>query len=157
MADHLHRTTGLELSPEKTKVTSVKDGFEFLGFHVTMRWDKRYGYFPRVEIPKAKAVDLRDKIKQLTRRNTTSFGLGLKLREINPILRGWAAYYRHCARAGRVFIMRDFSRSSRRTTRRLWRDGPIEQFLLAWTPVRRFRLGWMGTPDFAMSSGEPDA
>lgn len=183
LADHLHRTTGLELSPEKTKVTSVKDGFEFLGFHVTMRWDKRYGYFPRVEIPKAKAVDLRHKIKQLTRRNTTSCGLGLKLREINPILRGWAAYYRHCARAGRVFnsldwystsciwrwlrkkrpktrvrdIMRDFSRSSRRTTRRLWRDGPIEQFLLAWTPVRRFRLGWMGTPDFAMSSGEPDA
>jgi len=39
----------------------VKDGFEFLGFHVTMRWDKRYGYFPRVEIPKAKAVDLRHK------------------------------------------------------------------------------------------------
>ena len=61
LADHLHRTTGLELSPEKTKVTSVKDGFEFLGFHVTMRWDKRYGYFPRVEIPKAKAVDLRHK------------------------------------------------------------------------------------------------
>jgi len=61
LADNLHRTTGLELSPEKTKVTSVKDGFEFLGFHVTMRWDKRYGYFPRVEIPKAKAVDLRHK------------------------------------------------------------------------------------------------
>jgi hypothetical protein len=45
-------TTGLELSPEKTKVTALTDGFEFLGFHVTMRWDKRYGYGPRVEIPK---------------------------------------------------------------------------------------------------------
>jgi RNA-directed DNA polymerase len=29
--------------------------------------------------------------------------------------------------------------------------------VLAWTPIRRFRLGWMGTPNFAMSSGEPDA
>jgi RNA-directed DNA polymerase len=183
LAQYLHRATGLELSPEKTKITEVTDGFEFLGFHVIMRWDKRYGYFPRVEIPKAKVSDLRHRIKQLTRRDTTWCGLGQKLREINPILRGWAAYYRYCARAGRIYtaldwyvtscvwrwlrkkrrkarvrdILRNFTRSSRRRTRRLWRDGPIEQFVLAWTPIRRFRLGWMGTPNFAMSSGEPDA
>jgi RNA-directed DNA polymerase len=183
LADHLRRTTGLELSPEKTKVTTVKDGFEFLGFHVTMRWDQRYGYFPRVEIPKATIADLRHRIKQLTRSDTTWCALGQKLREINPILRGWAAYYRYCARAGRVFtgldwyttsriwrwlrkkrckarvrdIMRDFRRSSRRSTRRVWCHGSIEQFVLAWTPVCRFRLGWMRTPDFVLSSGEPDA
>jgi len=34
-----------------------------------MHWDKRYGYGPRVEIPKARAVDLRRRIKQLTTRN----------------------------------------------------------------------------------------
>jgi RNA-directed DNA polymerase len=182
-AEQLRRTTGLELSPEKTKVTAVKDGFEFLGFHVTMRWDQRYGYFPRVEIPKATIADLRHRIKQLTRSDTTWCALGQKLREINPILRGWAAYYRYCARAGRVFtgldwyttsriwrwlrkkrcksrvrdIMRDFRRSSRRSTRRIWCYGSIEQFVLAWTPVCRFRLGWMRTPDFVLSSGEPDA
>ena len=81
----------------------VTEGFEFLGFYVVMRWDKRYGYFPRVEIPKATVVDLRYRIKQLMRRDTTWSGLGQKLREINPILRGWAAYYRygwhlHCHR-----------------------------------------------------------
>ena len=183
LAEHLRQTTGLELSPEKTQITAMTDGFEFLGFHVVMRWDKRYGYFPRVEIPKAKVGDLRHRIKQLTRIDTTWCGLGQKLREINPILRGWAAYYRYCARAGRIYgaldwyvtscvwrwlrkkrrkarvrdILRNFTRSSRRPTRRCWRDGPIEQFVLAWTPIRRFRLGWMGTPHFAMSSGEPDA
>ncbi|MER9714449.1 hypothetical protein NKJ13_30365 [Mesorhizobium sp. M0174] len=47
--------------------------------------------------------------------------------------------------------------SSRRTMRRLWREGPIEQHLLAWTPTCRFRLAWMETPDFAVYSGEPDA
>ncbi len=66
LADYLRQTTGLELSPKKTKVTAVAEGFEFLGFHVTMRWDKRYGYFPRIEIPKAKAADLRHKIKRCT-------------------------------------------------------------------------------------------
>jgi group II intron reverse transcriptase/maturase len=182
LAEYLRRTTGLELSPEKTKITAMTDGFEFLGFHVTMRWDKRYGYGPRVEIPKAKAADLRRKVKQLTMGNTM-VSLGDKLQEINPILRGWANYYRYCARAGRVFTSLDWyigdrlwrwmrkkrptarvrdilaSRepSRRRTTRRLWRDGPIEQHLLAWTPVGRFRLAWMGLPAFTMSSGEPDA
>ncbi|MGH7121697.1 MAG: reverse transcriptase domain-containing protein, partial [Acetobacteraceae bacterium] len=35
LAQYLRRTTGLQLSPEKTRVTAVTDGFEFLGFHVT--------------------------------------------------------------------------------------------------------------------------
>lgn len=183
LAEYLRRTTGLELSPEKTRVTAVTEGFEFLGFHVTMRWDKRYGYGPRVEIPKAKAADLRRKVKLCTTRNTTR-SLGGTLQEINPILRGWANYYRYCARAGRVFtgldwyigkrlwiwlrrkrpkahgrdILRDHHlRSLRRPTRRLWREGHVEQHMLAWTPVCRYRYSWMGTPDFAMSSGEPDA
>src|SRR5690606_21220670 len=34
LAEYLRHTIGLELSPEKTKVTAVTDGFEFLGFHV---------------------------------------------------------------------------------------------------------------------------
>ena len=51
--------------------------------------------------------------------------------------------------AGAHDLLRDFGPSSRRSTRRLWRDGPREQFILAWTPVRRFQLGWMKQPDFA--------
>ena len=86
----------------------MTDGFEFLGFHVTMHWDKRYGYGPRVEIPKARAVDLRRRIKQLTTRNTIQVSLGEKLQEINLILRGWANYYRYCAYAGRVFTGLDW-------------------------------------------------
>jgi RNA-directed DNA polymerase len=183
LAEYLRRTTGLELAPEKTRVTAVTDGFEFLGFHVTMRWNERYGYGPRVEIPKAKAVDLRRKVKQLTGAQTTLVGLGEKLREINPILRGWANYYRYCPYAGKVFSSLDWYISDRlwrwqrkkrptasareilaarqpsslRRTRRLWREGPTEQHLLSWTPIGRYRLAWMKTPNFAMSSGELDA
>jgi RNA-directed DNA polymerase len=183
LADYLRQTTGLELSPEKTKVTAVTEGFEFLGFHVVMRWDKRYGYFPRVEIPKAKASDLRHTLKRLTKVDTNLVTLGKKLTELNFILRGWTNYYRYCARAGKVFtgldwfvtrrlwcwlrrkrrkarvadIMRSFARSSRRPTRKVWQEGTCEQYILAWTPVCRFKLGWMKQPDFAQSSGEPDA
>lgn len=183
LAEHLRATMGLELSPEKTKVTAMTEGFEFLGFHVTMRWDKRYGYGPRVEVPKAKAADLRRKVKEMTGRATTLKSLGTTLQEMNLILRGWANYYRYCARAGRVFTSLDWYIGDRiwrwlrkkrpraragdirdaylpsrlRPTRRLWRDGLVEQYMLAWTPVCRYRLAWMRPPDFTMSSGEPDA
>ena len=177
------QTTGLELSPEKTKVTAMSDGFESLGFHFTMRWDKRYGYGPRVEIPKAKAADLRHKVKQLTTRDTLLVSLGVKLQELNLILRGWANYYRYCAHAGRVFsesrlvhsrpsmalvteeapqpgahdIQGALLPSRVRPTRRVWQEGRVEQYMLTFTPVCRYRLAWMRTPDFAVSSGELDA
>ena len=183
LADYLRQTTGLELSPEKTKVTALKDGFEFLGFHFGAHWNKCYGFGTRVQVPKAKAADLRHRVKQLTGRNTTLVSLGEKLQEINPILRGWANYYRYCAYAGGIFTSLDWYIGDRiwrwlrykrpkasaheivasrgpsqlRRTRTVWRDGYTEQFLLAMTPVCRYRLAWMGTPDFAMSSGEPDA
>jgi RNA-directed DNA polymerase len=173
----------LELSPEKTKVTALTDGFEFLGFRFGAHWDKRYGFGTRVEVPKAKAADLRHRVKQLTGRNTTRVSLGEKLQEINPILRGWANYYRYCAYAGDVFASLDWYIGDRLwhwlrykrpkasaqeiwashrpsqlwRSRKVWRDGSTEQFLLSRTPVCRYRLAWMGMPEFAMSSGELDA
>jgi RNA-directed DNA polymerase len=183
LAGYLRTTTGLELSPEKTRVTALTDGFDFLGHRVRMRWDRRFGYFPSIEIPKAKVGDLRYRIKQLTGRSTTLRSLGQTLQNLNPILRGWANYYRHCRGAGKVFtsidwyvtdrlwrwsrkkrprasmreLLRALRASSERSSRKLWREAHHEQYLLAWTPVCRYRLGWMRTPSFALSSGEPDA
>ena len=183
LAEHLRRETGLELSPEKTRITALTDGFEFLGFRVRLRWDRRFGYYPRIEAPKAKAADLRYKVKQLTGRDATLYSLAETLQRLNPILRGWANYYRYCTGIGKVFTsidwyvtdrlwrwmrkkrpnarVREIARlrqpSHRRPTRTLWREGKHEQYLLGWMPVCRYRLGWMRTPDFAMSSGEPDA
>jgi RNA-directed DNA polymerase len=183
LAEYLRKETGLELSPEKTRITALTDGFEFLGFRVRMRWDRRFGYYPRVEVPKAKAADLRYKVKQLTGRDATLNSLAQTLQRLNPILRGWANYYRFCTGIGKVFTsidwyvsdrlwrwmrkkrpharVREIARhrqpSHRRPTRKLWREGKHEQYLLSWMPIRRYRLGWMRTPDFALSSGEPDA
>ncbi|MFW8584115.1 group II intron maturase-specific domain-containing protein [Rhizobium beringeri] len=108
LADYLIETTGLTLSPEKTKVTAMTEGFEFLGFRFSAHWDKRYGYGPRVEIPKAKAANLRHKVKQLTERDSISVSLGEKLRKVNSITSGWANYYRYCVGAGRVFVDLDW-------------------------------------------------
>ncbi|WP_247750761.1 MULTISPECIES: hypothetical protein [unclassified Rhizobium] len=62
---------------------AVTEGFEFLGLRFGAHWDKRYGYGPRVEIPKAKAVNLRHKAKQLMQRDSISVSLGEKLRRVD--------------------------------------------------------------------------
>ncbi len=66
----------------------MTEGFEFLGFRFIMHWDKRYGYGPRIEIPKAKAANLRRKVKARTGTSSTPCSLASKLQELNPILRG---------------------------------------------------------------------
>jgi len=92
LADYLRKTLKLELSPQKTHVTSVLDGFEFLGHRVRIRWDSRFGYTPRCEIPKAKVADLRYRVKQLTGRSRTLVALARQLLDLNPILRGWGNF-----------------------------------------------------------------
>ncbi len=183
IAADLGRLAGLELSPEKTRITALTDGFEFLGCRLRLKWDRRFGYSPRVEIPKARARDLRYRVKQLTGRSTIPWSLDQVLQKLNPILRGWANYYRHCTGAGDVFASLDWYVSDRlwrwmrkkhpkarkseigrarrpsrlRPSRRVWQGAIQEQYILAWTPVGRYRRGWMTTPAFAMAPGEPDA
>jgi hypothetical protein len=101
---------GLTLSPEKTRVTWLQKGFEFLGHRVRLRWDYRYGWTPRIEIPKQKAADLRYAVKVTTGRATTTWSFVTLLRKLNPILRGWAHFYRYCTGAKDVFSSLDWVR-----------------------------------------------
>jgi hypothetical protein len=43
-----------------------------------------------------------------------------------------------------------------RPTRKLWREGNVEQFLLSTLRLERFRRGWMRTPAYISAPGEPD-
>jgi len=40
---------------------------------------------------------------------------------------------------------------------KVWKQGPHEQFLMGRISIGRYRRGWMGKPDYATTSGEPDA
>ena len=79
---------GLELSPEKTKITSIHDGFTFLG--QTFRKNRR-----KLNITPAKSGtrELTRKIGKLIRKYVSASLEGL-IKELNSILRGWANYHR---------------------------------------------------------------
>lgn len=87
---------GLTLSPEKTRVVHIDDGFDFLGFHICrMRkrgTSKSYVY----TVPSSKSVaSIRDKVRAWTDRSTLHMSLAELLGSLGRTLRGWANYFRH--------------------------------------------------------------
>jgi hypothetical protein len=65
LARYLQETMKLELSIEKTRVSDLTEGFQFLSQRVRYKWHPRFGYMPRIEIPTSKRADLRYMVKQM--------------------------------------------------------------------------------------------
>lgn len=85
----------LELSAEKTRITHVNDGFDFLGFH-TRRYTSAHDRPKLLVTPSKKARQrLKRKVKAMTARRYYTDSPLLKVRALNAVLRGWINYYRH--------------------------------------------------------------
>ena len=124
-AEFMRQRMRLTLSPEKTHITHVDDGFDFLGFHIRRR--------PRGRIPVAYSFpsersfrEIKHRIKALTGRSTIGLSLDELVHALNPILRGWTNYHRHAA-AKRCFSYLD---------RYLWRR------VVLWLRKKHPRLTW---------------
>ena len=87
---------GLRLSPEKTRVVHIDDGFDFLGFNIR-RMRKRGSHKSFVYTrPSTKAIAaIRARVKTMTYRNTLHRDPGYLMEYLGRVLRGWATYFRH--------------------------------------------------------------
>lgn len=98
----------LEMHPTKTKIVYCKDGsrkgkypnrsFDFLGYCFRPRLVKNsrrgtlfWSFTPAVS--RAALTEMRQEIRKTNFRNRTQIGLGDIARRLNPVLRGWMAYY----------------------------------------------------------------
>jgi RNA-directed DNA polymerase len=85
----------MTLSADKTLVTHIDDGFDFLGFHI-QRKPRGDGRLVVLTYPSKQALAaVMAKTRQATGRGTTSLRLAEVLRMVNPALKGWAAYFRY--------------------------------------------------------------
>jgi RNA-directed DNA polymerase len=87
-------TMGLRLSPEKTLITHINEGLDFLGWHIQRRRkrgsDQHYVY----NYPSKKALaNITGKVKTLCRQRTNQ-DLADMLPPLNRVLQGWCAYFR---------------------------------------------------------------
>lgn len=105
LAVFLRDSLRLELSPEKTLITPVEKGFTFLGHRVVVEPAKRTGrLLGKLFIPKDRLQRVRDRVKEITDRSTTSMSLeGLLRWRLNPLIRGWTNFYRYATGAYKEF------------------------------------------------------
>ena len=80
---------GLELSKEKTHITNNRDGFDFLGFNF-----RKYPNDKVIVTPTKDGIkSFKSKIKEIFKKYNSS-SLTILITKLNPLLRGWANYYR---------------------------------------------------------------
>jgi len=79
---------GLAFNEDKTRVVSLDEGFDFLGFNV-----RRYGNKSLIKPSKAAVRRIRERLRTELRSLRGSNAQAV-LKRLNPIIRGWAAYYR---------------------------------------------------------------
>jgi len=80
---------GLRLSPDKTKVTHIDEGFDFLGQNI-----RRYNGLVLVKPSKKNTLAFLAKLRERVRTCGGATQESL-IRVLNPLIRGWAYYHRH--------------------------------------------------------------
>jgi RNA-directed DNA polymerase len=82
---------GLTLHPDKTRIVDGnREGFDFLGYHFHYRRNKKW--------PSRRSTGkLKDAVRAKTKR-TSGHSLSRIIADLNPLLRGWFAYFKHTSR-----------------------------------------------------------
>ena len=94
LAGFLRETLHLELHPEKTHVTRLTEGVDFLGF--TLRRVPYRGHYVVFQYPRKSALKrVMDRVRELTRRTVTYLAFEQVCHGLNRVLRGWSAYFRY--------------------------------------------------------------
>jgi RNA-directed DNA polymerase len=80
---------GLELQMEKTRITHVTEGVDFLGQNI-----RKYGGKLLIKPSPKKVHNLLERVRDIVKGNKTAKQANL-IGLLNPVIRGWANYHRH--------------------------------------------------------------
>jgi RNA-directed DNA polymerase len=111
LVEHFLSERGLELSHEKTRITRLEDGFDFLGQTVRRFPDGKVIIKPSKKSVKAFLAGIREVIKG----QGGHCSAGQLIRALNAKIKGWTLYHRHACSKG------TFKLIDNRINRMLWR------------------------------------
>ena len=100
---------GLQLSPEKTCITHIEQGFDFLGTNV-----RKYGGQLLIKPSKKNMHTFLEKVRAIIRQNG-SVEQEYLIWMLNPVIRGWTNYHRH------IVATQAFKKAEMVIWHRLWR------------------------------------
>ena len=113
------KARGLELSDEKTKISHIAQGFDFLGQNI-----RKYSGKLLITPARKSVKALLDKVRKIVNGNKSATQANLIL-NLNPVIRGWAMYHRHIVSKARF----------------TWIDHQIWQILWRWAVRRHAQKG----------------
>ena len=132
---------GLRLHPDKTRIVYLgggEGGFDFLGFHHRKTVSKFRGRRYLSTWPSARAMaSIRAKVRERTDRHFASCDLRAVVDDLNPVLRGWGAYYRYGNSTRKFAAIDDFVH---------WRMSKLARVKYATRGrlrASRFNYGWL--------------
>jgi len=94
LKDFLSTSLHLELSEEKTKITHINDGIDFLGFNI-QRVKPEGKWVVHLRPTEKGTQRIKKKIKDLSTRGWTWLDEYIQLTRLNALVRGWSEYYKH--------------------------------------------------------------
>jgi RNA-directed DNA polymerase len=100
---------GLSLSPEKTNIVHIEEGFDFLGQNV-----RKYKGKLIIKPAKKNVKRFLKKVRTIIKSNPT-VKTGRLIDKLNPVIRGWTQYHRHVVSAN------TFQTVDRQIHQALWR------------------------------------
>jgi 5-methylcytosine-specific restriction endonuclease McrA len=90
----LHRECGVELSLEKTRITHVRDGFDFLGFHLELGIGKSGKYVPKIKVPRKAVTNAVQGLTEAMRHRPHQESAACRIVRGSAVVRGWSNYYK---------------------------------------------------------------
>lgn len=87
---------GLSLSEEKTQIVHLTEGFDFLGFNIRQYkapLTSKSGFKLLTKPSKKSVIAIRKKVREIWRQGRGA-NVPALIRKLNPIIRGWAKYFR---------------------------------------------------------------
>lgn len=137
---------GLQLAPEKTLITHIFRGFDFLGQNV-----RKYGDKLLIKPARKSVTSLLNKVREVLGKNKAATQAQV-IMLLNPILRGWAMYHRHVVAAA------TFSRIDHLVWTKLWvwakRRHPRKP--ICWIKARYFERHGLRDWSFACATRPPE-
>ena len=92
--DFLRETCGLELSAEKTRITHVRDGYDFLGFNISVDVGKSGRLVPKIRVGRKAITNIQTRLGEALRYRPMQESISVRLVRASAVIRGWSNYFK---------------------------------------------------------------
>jgi RNA-directed DNA polymerase len=94
ICNFLRETCSLELSAEKTRITHMRDGYDFLGFNISASVGKAGKVVPKIKVGRKAITHIQSRLGEALRYRPMQESISVRLVRASAVIRGWSNYFK---------------------------------------------------------------